>query len=771
MRNSLSPEQVLGILDIADNAIICTNAGGQIVFFNQGAERIFGWRAAEVVGKELSILIPERFRSGHGQRMAGFHHGDATARRMGERGTIYALRKDGAEFPAEASISRSQSGGEWVLTAILQDISERRAYERELEVAKEKAEAAMLAKGVFLANMSHEIRTPLNAVIGMTTLLLNTGLDDEQRDHAQTIRNSGEALLAIINDLLDYSKIDVGRLDLERQSFDIRRSVEDALDLVAPGASGKQIELMCTIAAEVPEMILADATRLRQVLVNLLSNAVKFTQHGEVVLEVTAKWMSGKQYALQFAVRDSGIGIPSHRLDDIFESFTQVDASTTRQYGGTGLGLTISKRLAEIMGGTIKVDSEPGRGSCFTLSIMADAGDGNSSSVQLRSRAAPLAGRRILIVDDNCTNLRILYMQALQWGMQPAAVASAAEALEVVKQNDPFDVALIDLHLPHMLGTTLASAIGQLKPAPPPMVLLMPIGERALAQEDDDVLFAARLSKPVKPAMLLDALLKALGVHRNEAPAPAASPRADQAGVEILVAEDNAINQKVIQQQMRRMGYQADIVGNGAEAVAALDRQHYGVVLMDVQMPVMDGIEATRRLRLRFRGANAPYIVAMTANALPGDRERCLAAGMDTYLPKPVIFDELRQTLALAIETVTARRSPSAIDPARIRELVAGAAGYNGVLDEVVTVFLEEVPAMLATAAQAIRAQDGAALAATAHYLLTSIDTIGAIRMRDPCSRLQMLGKLGGLETAQEALAALAREFDVAKAELLILTR
>ena len=772
IHNSLSPEQVVGILDIADNAIICTDAGGTIVFFNQGAERIFGWRAGEVVGKELSLLIPERFRSGHGQRMAGFHHGDATARRMGERGTIYALRKDGVEFPAEASISRSQSGGEWVLTAILQDISERRAYERELEQAKEKAEAAMLAKGVFLANMSHEIRTPLNAVIGMTTLLLNTGLDDEQRDHAQTIRNSGEALLAIINDLLDYSKIDVGRLDLERQAFEIRRSVDDALDLVAPGAGGKQIELMCTIGPEVPEMILADATRLRQVLVNLLSNAVKFTQRGEVVLDVKAKWINAQQHMLSFAVWDSGIGIPAHRLDDIFDSFTQVDASTTRQYGGTGLGLTISRRLAQIMGGDITVESEAGRGSCFTLSILADAADGKSSSELLQKRAAPLAGRRILIIDDNTTNLRILRMQALQWGMKAAAVASAAEALDLVAGGEAFEVAVIDLNMPDMLGTTLARAIGQVRPAnPPPVVLLMPIGERVQLQTGDDLHFAARLSKPVKPAMLLDALLKALGVYRGVAPVPASTQLADQAGVQILVAEDNAINQKVIQQQLRRLGYQADIVGNGAEAVAALERQQYGVVLMDVQMPVLDGIEATRLLRARARGSDLPYIVAMTANALPGDRERCLAAGMDAYLPKPVIFDDLRQALALAIDTVTARRAPAAIDPARIRELAADDGHDGGVLDQVVGMFLQEVPGLLEKAAQAVRGRDSAGLAGTAHYLLSSIDAVGATRMRDPCSRLQVLGNSGRFDTALELLAALAREFDAARLALLALQR
>jgi PAS domain S-box-containing protein len=359
MPHALSPEQLSNIIDIAENAVICTDERQKIILFNKGAERVFGWTAAEVTGQDLAMLMPPRFRPGHAERVAGFQHGERTARRMGERGTIHAVRKDGSEFPAEATISKSAAGGRVILTAILQDISERKAYERELELARDRAEAAMQAKSMFLANMSHEIRTPLNAVIGMTSLLLHTDIDDEQRDYTETIRSSSEALLSIINDLLDYSKLEVGRLDLERHAFEVRRCVEEALDLLAPSASDKNLDLAYMIEPGVPATILADATRLRQILVNLLSNAIKFTHHGEVVVTVSGEPRAEGGYRLVFAVRDTGIGIPPHRLDDIFHSFTQVDASTTRKYGGTGLGLTISRRLAEMMGGGMTVVSEP----------------------------------------------------------------------------------------------------------------------------------------------------------------------------------------------------------------------------------------------------------------------------------------------------------------------------------------------------------------------------------------------------------------------------
>jgi len=772
MSHPLTPDQLRNIVDIAENAVICTDARQKIIFFNQGAERVFGWTADEVVGQDLAMLMPLRFRPGHAERVAGFQHGARAARRMGERGTIYAVRKDGSEFPAEATISKSDADGRVILTAILQDISERRAYERELELARDRAEAAMQAKSMFLANMSHEIRTPLNAVIGMTSLLLHTDIDEEQRDYTETIRSSSEALLAIINDLLDYSKLEVGRLDLERHAFEVRRCVEEALDLIASGASEKNLDLAYMIEPGVPATILADATRLRQILVNLLSNAIKFTHHGEVVVTVSGAPRDEGGYRLVFAVRDTGIGIPPHRLDDIFHSFTQVDASTTRKYGGTGLGLTISRRLAEMMGGGLTVESEPGRGSTFSAAIVADAFDDQLAEHVLRDRAATVRGRRILIVDDNATNRRILMKQALLWGMEPLAAASAVEALDLVRDGHPFDVAVLDMQMPDMDGGRLAAELRKHRDrAALPLVLLTSVGHRQHGADSDAAReFSAWLSKPIKPAALLEALQQVLGARPAvRAARPAPRQVAAETDLAILVAEDNTINQKVIRQLLRHLGYRADVVANGIEAVAALERQDYPVILMDMQMPEMDGLEATRRLRERFRGSHAPYIIAMTANAMPGDRERCLVAGMDDYVPKPIEMDVLDRALAAARDHVAARRRGEAVlDPSRIAQLRA-IDDEASLLDDVVAAFVGEVPQLLHKLEHAVREQDGQLLAATAHYLLSSIDFVGANRMRVPCTNLELMGKAENFEDADEQLAALSAAYDETRNALMAL--
>jgi PAS domain S-box-containing protein len=774
MHNLLTLEQLSSIVDIAENAVVCTDEAQRIVFFNQGAQRVFGWAAEEVVGQSLEILIPARYRPGHGERVAGFRHGDRPARRMGERGTIYAVRKDGSEFPAEATISKSEAQGRVILTAILQDISERKAYERELEAAKDRAEAAMAAKSMFLANMSHEIRTPLNAVIGMTSLLLHTDINEEQRDYTETIRSSSEALLSIINDLLDYSKLEVGRLDLERHAFEVRRCVEDALDLLAPAASEKNLDLAYMLEPGVPATILADATRLRQILVNLLSNAIKFTHHGEVVVTVSATARDEGGVRLAFAVRDTGIGIPAHRLEDIFTSFTQVDASTTRKYGGTGLGLTISRRLAEMMGGDLTVESEVGRGSTFTFSIEAEAFDEQLAENVLRDRAAQVRGRRVLIVDDNATNRRILMKQALLWGMEPLAAASAVEAVDLVRDGHPFDVAILDMQMPDMDGARLAVELRKHRDRKAlPLVLLTSVGQRQRAGAGADTeameAFSAWLNKPIKPAALLEALQQVLGERGAErTPLPAPAPR-EAAVVDILVAEDNTINQKVIKQLLRHLGYRADVVANGLEALEALERQAYQVILMDMQMPEMDGLEATRRLRRRFRGASAPYIIAMTANAMPGDRERCLEAGMNDYVPKPIELAVLDEALTTAVEHVaTSRRDGAVINASRIEQLRAIDDGAS-LLEEVIGSFVGEVPQLLARLAQGVETQDGPLLASTAHYLLSSIDFVGANRMRVPCINLELMGKGENFEEAGAQLAELTRAYEDTRSALLAL--
>ncbi|MCU6501661.1 response regulator [Rugamonas sp. A1-17] len=772
MPHPLNPDQLSNIIDIAENAILCTDESQRIILFNRGAERMFGWAASEVIGKSLELLIPQRFRSGHAGRVSTFRHGDRPARRMGERSAIYAVRKDGSEFPAEATISKSGENGDVILTAILQDISERKAYEQELEQAKETAEAAVRAKSMFLANMSHEIRTPLNAVIGMTSLLLHTRIDEEQRDYTETIRSSSEALLAVINDLLDYSKMEVGRLDLERHAVEIRRCVEDALDLVASSAGEKRLDLAYIIEPGVPATMLSDATRLRQILVNLLSNAIKFTHHGEVLVTVTAVGQEANTYCLNFAVKDTGIGIPEHSQESIFRSFTQVDPSTTRRYGGTGLGLTISRRLAEIMGGSLTVQSEVGKGSTFTLTMVAEANDDQLAEDVLRDRSATVEGKRILIVDDNATNRRILMRQALLWGMEGLSAASAAEAIDLVRHGAPFDVAVLDMQMPDMDGVRLAAELRKIRDrATLPLVLLTSVGHRQAGSSLDGGMFAAWLNKPIKPRALLDALRQVLSKRDTVATPslPASATPGLSEAVDILVAEDNTINQKVIKQLLRHLGYQANVVANGVEAMAALEDRDYQIILMDMQMPEMDGFELTRRLRQRFRDSNRPYIIAMTANALPGDRERCLDAGMDEYIAKPIELQVLNTALVAAIGQVSARRRDDAVlSHARIEQLRAIGEDLS-LLDEVVASFIAEVPQLLEKLALATTAQDAQLLASTAHYLQSSIEFVGANRMRLPCCNLELIGKSDNFKNAAEQLQDLTLAYEDTRTALLAL--
>ncbi len=626
--------------------LLVYDRAGRILDANPRAGALLGHPAEALLSMELARLAPDDAVAVAIEE----HVAEAFEAGMVRFETELA-RPDGSRFPAEVTATRFDLDDTALVLGLVRDRSAHERALEELRRTRDAAEMATRAKSVFLANMSHEIRTPMNGVIGMTGLLLDTALDNQQREFVEVIRSSGDALLTIINDILDFSKIEAGELSLEHQPFDMRKCVEDALDVVANRAAERRIDLVYHLDEDVPGAALGDVTRVRQVLVNLLSNGVKFTEDGEVEVRVSVDEQDPDGgLLLRFSVRDTGVGIPAERMDRLFKSFSQVDASTTRRYGGTGLGLAICKRLTSMMGGRIWVESEMQQGSTFHFTARLEPAR-YDPPIHDRGSHPALRGRRVLLVDDNAASRAQIEALCQGWGMAIETIDDGKAALTRLSDDQRFDAVLVDLHLPGLNGLALAELLHRKGPVSAPLVLLSSMlytgrGDPRLRR------YQATLAKPIKAERLFDCLVETTGrsgrhVTSSSAVRRAASEFDADMGtrhpLRILIAEDNPINQRLVVMMLDRLGYRPDVVSNGAEAVKSVADSPYDVILMDVQMPEMDGLEATRVIR--ERDGVQPRIIALTANALQGDREEYLAAGMDDYLSKPLHIRSLIEAL------------------------------------------------------------------------------------------------------------------------------
>ncbi len=751
-------EMIRTTVTSAGDAIFTFDEAGKLESVNPAAERLFGYDAAELVGQNIQALLTTS------------PDGKPTLRSaIGIQREVTARRRDGSALPMELTVSTMQLQNRNMFTGIGRDITERKRIERELQKAKETAEAASKAKSEFLANMSHEIRTPMNGILGMTELALTTELAPDQREYLQVVKQSGENLLRILNDILDFSKIEAGKLDLESTPFELRATLGAALKTHAYRCHEKGLELIFHVHPDIPDALQSDPVRIQQILVNLVGNAVKFTEKGEVVVEVAAESLDSKKVGLHFSVSDTGIGIPKDKQDSIFQAFTQADGSTTRRYGGTGLGLSISAQLVAMLKGRIWIDSEPGKGSAFHFVIPCPL----ASPHQIRHAASLLTPTTlhklrdlpVLIVDDNATNRRILVELTRLWHMSPVAVEGGAEALVALQQardkKKPFRLVLLDAMMPEMDGFSLAEKLrDEPELSRPTVLMLSSANQTGDAIRCRDLGLAGYLVKPVQQTELLKAIVAALKFSTHDAPAPVlpAPTETPKASLRILLAEDNRINQKVAVGLLTRSGHRVEIANNGKEALERWERESFDLILMDVQMPEMNGFEATGLIRERERGTGQHMkIIAMTAHAMKGDRERCLAAGMDAYLSKPIKVSELDKTI---LELSAQVESSSAHDLFDFEKAVAALGGDEELLREVVTLFLQHGPQMLKELRAAVDEGKDVESQRKAHSLKGALLCLGADRVVSIAQAVENQAASGQWIALGESLSTLEEQMD-----------
>ncbi|MCA9075787.1 MAG: response regulator [Planctomycetaceae bacterium] len=771
------------IFETSLDCLIISNEQGQIVEFNRAAEQTFGYTRAEALGQDMDeLLIAPTLPIDDQRAFRRFSVIGEESSLLGKRLEVPLVRRNGEEFIAEMAMQPIPLEGTVHYATVLHDITNRKRNEAALQNAKEAAEAASQAKSAFLANMSHEIRTPMNAILGMTSLVLDTSLQSEQRENLLIVQDSTESLLSLINDILDFSKIEAGRLDLHPATFPLRDRIGDTMKSLSNRAHDKGLELACHISPDVPDHLIGDIGRLRQIIINLIGNAIKFTDTGEVVLDIGVESRGNAEVDLKFTVTDTGIGIPPDRQDTIFEVFEQVDSSTTRRFGGTGLGLAISTRLVQLMNGRIWVESQVGAGStfCFTAQLgVADEQDSGLSEHGLDS----LSGLSVLIVDDNETNLHILQEMLQNWGMHVALANNAPDALTMLRESgtsdNPVQLLLTDAHMPHADGFWLIEQIRQDKALKSLTAMILTSGEAAGDFDRSESLQVNRfMTKPVKQSELLDSIGSAFDITAVMQQRSAADDQPVQhlRGLKILLAEDSLPNQKLAIGLLSKLGHDVHVANDGVAALDKWKSQHFDLILMDVQMPHMDGLEATRLIRKREEASRRHIpIIAMTAHAMRGDQELCLNSGMDAYVAKPIRPEDLFSTIdSFAQEIVLNRPTPApAILSQRSPKMeINWPAALDVVqqdkdlLREVVDAVLEEVPQLMTNLHQAIQAGDKPTVQRMAHTVKGNMRTFQAESGMKIAETLEQQAREGVLENAPGLAEQLAKKVDAFVKEL-----